>query len=466
MTRVLTAIIYFLFITNLNAKIIYLEPMRDAKFVSINNNIIIGFDEMILSSDLNSIIQVKGAHSGIHTGSVLLTEDRKKLLFKPHHSFAFNEIVEVSLKNVKTYFRSDNSISFTFRTQVSKRVTDSGDSYMYATGISDLKLPDNDNPSTLPVLTVNISNNPSPGDLYLSNFPFAAIPNTPYLLIADNAGVYSYTFELSAAAFDFKKHDNGLITYGTNGIFYVQDFMHNLIDSIVCGNGYGTDLHDIFLIDNGHSLLLGGDPRIIDMSLIVPGGQPNALVLGLVIQELDENKIVIFQWRSLDHIAITDAVHEDLTSHFIDYVHVNAIELDNDGNILISSRHLSEITKINRTTGDIIWRLGGAGNQFNFVNDTIGFSYQHDIRRISNGNITLFDNGNYHSPQFSRAVEYSLDEQNKIATMVWQYRKTPDVYSAAMGSSQRLKNGNTLISWGSRNPQLQKLHLQGISLWK
>ena len=38
--------------------------------------------------------------------------------------------------------------------------------------------------------------------------------------------------------------------------------------------------------------------------------------------------------------------------------------------LMISSRHLNEITKISRTTGDIIWRFGGKNNQFTFVNDT------------------------------------------------------------------------------------------------
>ena len=73
----------------------------------------------------------------------------------------------------------------------------------------------------------------------------------------------------------------------------------------------------------------------------------------------------------------------------------------------------------NRNTGAIIWRLGGKNNQFSFINDTIGFSHQHAIRRLENGNISLFDNGNYHSPPFSRAIEYSLNENNKTATLVW-----------------------------------------------
>jgi hypothetical protein len=57
-----------------------------------------------------------------------------------------------------------------------------------------------------------------------------------------------------------------------------------------------------------------------------------------------------------------------------------------------------------------MWRFGGKRNQFTYVNDPLGGpSYQHDIRVLPNGNITLMDNGNFHTPSLSRAVEYHFD---------------------------------------------------------
>jgi hypothetical protein len=170
---------------------------------------------------------------------------------------------------------------------------------------------------------------------------------------------------------------------------------------------------------------------------------------------------VVFQWRSWDHFEITDALHENLLAHAIDAVHGNALELDYDGNIMFSSRHLDEITKINRTSGEVIWRLGGKKNMFEFINDPDRFTYQHAIRRLANGNIILYDNGNYHSPPYSRAVEYNIDEVNKIAALAWQYRNNPDIFGGAMGFAQRLDNGNTLISWGSIHPTLTEVRPDG-----
>ncbi|HMQ69147.1 MAG TPA: aryl-sulfate sulfotransferase, partial [Ignavibacteria bacterium] len=274
-----------------------------------------------------------------------------------------------------------------------------------------------------------------------------------------NDGSIEYAREINPNVGDFKKQPNGLFAYYSyaTGIHYAEDSQFNIVDSFYCGNGYTTDPHDLRLLNNGHALLMSYDPQTVNMAPVVHGGQHNATVTGLIIQEIDQNKNVVFQWRSWDHFDIVDAIYEDLTAPTVDCVHGNAIELDTDGNILISSRHLSEITKINRTTGEIIWRLGGVNNQFTFVNESIPFHYQHDIRRIANGNITLFDNGNFRSPSFSRAVEYNLDEVNKIATLVWQYRNTPDIYGAFMGSVQRLQNGNTLICWGGTNPNVTEV---------
>ncbi len=206
------------------------------------------------------------------------------------------------------------------------------------------------------------------------------------------------------------------------------------------------------MLDNKHTLQLCYDYQKVRMDTIVDGGDSNATVIGIIIQEQDENKNVVFQWRSWDHYKITDATNDiNLTASLIDYAHSNSIEVDYDGNILLSTRHLDEITKINRTTGEIIWRLGGEyckNNQFTFLNDPIGFSHQHDVRRLPNGNITLFDNGNLHSPQFTRIVEYQVDEVNKLVSLVWEYRNDPEIYAGAMGSAQRLDNHNTFIGWG------------------
>jgi hypothetical protein len=123
---------------------------------------------------------------------------------------------------------------------------------------------------------------------------------------------------------------------------------------------------------------------------------------------------------------------------------------------------MNEITKIDRATGNIIWRLGlhAAHNDFTFVNDARGFSHQHDIRRLPNKNITLFDNGNFLNPEFSRAVEYKLNENSHRATLVWKYEASPPIWGGFMGNVQRLPSGNTMVGWGGTSvpPGVTELH--------
>ena len=111
-----------------------------------------------------------------------------------------------------------------------------------------------------------------------------------------------------------------------------------------------------------------------------------------------------------------------------------------------------------------MWRLGGKANQFTYVGEhpenapyyTVG---QHDIHRLPNGDVLFFDNGNISgggiTPSdrtYSRAVEYQLDETNKVATLVWEFRHTPDISAPCTGSVKRFANGNTLIGWGCAIP--------------
>lgn len=267
---------------------------------------------------------------------------------------------------------------------------------------------------------------------------------------------------------DFKMHPNRTFTYYEYGKkkFYLLNQAYVKTDSFYCDNNLETDAHEILLMNDGSSYLIGLDPQIIDMSVIVPGGSVNATVVGNIIQQLDVNKNVIFEWRSWDHFEITDAVHINFLSNYIDYVHCNAIEIDYNDNILISSRHLNEITKIDYPSGEILWRFGGKNNQFVVTNDTVSFSYQHDIRRLLNNNITIFDNGNYHPAGIpTRVLEYKLDEENKKAYLEWSYI-SQGIYSQAMGNAQRLENGNTIIGWGNTSPTITEVNKAGTKVFE
>lgn len=470
----------------------YISPAPGSKYNPIFTTIAIRYADLIDQNSIsNQLFNVVGTISGKHEGTVKLADDFKTIIFQPNQPFIHGESVQVSLQSGLLTMSGKNCSGAEFEFLISK--TDSS-SPIILSAINDLISSEfvssqkvtspnilGSNyitvPSDFPQIHVTTpANEMDDGYIFASNFiPSSAGGNVgSYLLIIDNNGepVYYQRIPETTSVTDFKKLDNGFLAYWEGGRYHILDSSYNEVKTITAGNGYTyIDLHDLLFLPNGHYIFMIYDPEVIDMSQIAPGGNQNAIVIGAVIQEIDTQGNVVFQWNSFDHIPITDT-NRDLTTSRIDYVHSNAIDLDKDGNILLSSRHLDEITKINRQTGDIIWRLGGKANQFAFstapgISDTPYFYMQHDIRRLPNGDISLFDNHNDHTPMNSRALEFSLDEQNKTATLVWEYRNDPDVFSGFMGNVQHLPNGNILIGWGGvSSPNVTEIKPDGTKLFE
>ncbi len=303
-------------------------------------------------------------------------------------------------------------------------------------------------------------NHPEPGYFFLGPL------NGRYIAVYDNNGFRAYYKDLgifSQGVFDFKIQSNGKLTAFEveQRKFIVMDSSFNVLDT-VGAVGYNTDFHDFLILPDGNYIVIAEVIRTVDMSELVPNGHPNAQVKSFILQKINRlTKQVMWEWDALDHYSVLDATEDiDLTGYSINPFHINSVKLTNDGNLLISCRHLDEITKINIQNGNIIWRMGGSKsrrNQFRFVNDTIGnffgFSHQHDAIQLPNGNILLFDNGNLKPNPYSRAVEYQIDENNLTARKVWEFRHPENIVSTAMGSVQRLPNGNTIIGWGGTDAQ-------------
>ena len=286
-------------------------------------------------------------------------------------------------------------------------------------------------------------------------FQRGGAPQKPVKII-DPSITEIYSQNLGMKGWDFKVNYNNKLSYfdrQSKG-WFIMDSLQNEIDSVYCLNGFIADNHDFLALANGNYVLFAYDEQPYAMDTVVAGGDPNATVEGLIIQELDANHNLVFEWKSWDHFHVTDnAYMNPWTGANLPFIHANAIDIDFDGHFLVSCRGLDEITKIHRTTGEVIWRWGGTQNEFIFVND-YPFTHQHSIRSLGNNRYLLYDNGNY-SAQYtgtiniSRAVEYELDTNLMEATKVWEFVHPDSLYTPSIGGVQRLPNGNTLIDFGN-----------------
>lgn len=144
-----------------------------------------------------------------------------------------------------------------------------------------------------------------------------------------------------------------------------------------------------------------------------------------------------------------------------------------DGNYLVSSRHMSLITLVNGTTGEPIWVLGGKYNQFEDLSDgeATNFGWQHDARFYKNqSHITLFDNHQQDitdfcdnteaKPCYTRVLHLEIDTDRMTVRVVNAFYHPENINSMAMGSVQMLDNGNVLSGWG-KNPSFVEYSADG-----
>ena len=454
----------------------YISPIDHSELNSRSSQIIIRQGDKLDPSSLSTeVFTIIGDKSGRHSGSVILSSDGKTVIFKPDNQYAPGEQVRVIINNGLTLLNGDTVPPFNFSfkvTPLEKPLNPADykeklDLFLIPEGLDyrtfEKPAISDSLPQDFPTFTMEVNDSTSIGDYFFS--PTRIVSGDGYNVIVSNTGELKYYNKIDdGVPFDFKVASNSMLTFGIMSEFYefggggdtdffLMDSSFSIVQKFQMGNGYTSDFHEFQYLPNGHVFMVAYDLQPVDMSELVEGGHPGALVAGSVIQELDQNGNVIFQWRSWDNYNLLDS-YADLTQSIFDAIHINSIELDlSDLNIIISTLALGEATKINRNTGEIIWRMGGKNNQFTFINESqehapLYFMFQHEIRRLSNGNITMFDGGDTERRQYSRAVEYEIDEVAKTATKVWEYRKSPDIYSPNMGSVQRLANGNTVIGWG------------------
>jgi len=307
-----------------------------------------------------------------------------------------------------------------------------------------------------PSLSVIVYKNPSPGQLFIG----PSSGGVGHLVILDDQLIPLFYKKVGWGVFDFKLQPNGKLTYNIYSVYSFGMDSSGIRDKqYVTPQGFALDVHDLIVLEDGSYYLFGRDHITIDMSQYVPGGDTAAVLVANTIHHMDADDNELWRWNSFNHYDILDVdEYVNLTNHTIDWTHCNSMDIDPDGNLIISTRNFNEITKINRQTGEIIWRLGGERNQFQFINDNRGFRRQHDARMLSNGHLALFDNGHYLIPQYSSYVEYEIDEQNFTATLIRRYSRNGSIYSESRGGVQELSNGNILISWDNlQNPFVSEI---------
>jgi hypothetical protein len=248
----------------------------------------------------------------------------------------------------------------------------------------------------------------------------------------------------------------GVLTWmdGVNE-YVIFDHSYREMARFGAGNGRNGDHHEFLISPQDTALITVYSPVPRDLSSI--GGLKDDTLWQGIIQELDiESGEVLFEWHSLDHVGLDESyatLSQDGSRGF-DYFHINSIDVDHDNNLLVSARQTFAVYKIDRKSGEMIWRLGGKNSDFE-MGPGSRFSFQHDARRLPDGSICIFDNGNtvFHglvpkAVEGSRGIVLDVDEKKMKASLVREYIHPNTQYADASGNVQLLPNSNVFVGWG------------------
>jgi Arylsulfotransferase (ASST) len=237
------------------------------------------------------------------------------------------------------------------------------------------------------------------------------------------------------------------------GEYVILDRHYREVARVRAGHGYMGDHHELQLTPRGSAYLSIYAPRRADLTSV--GGPRDGTIFESIVQEVDvASGRVLWEWHSADHLPVSEGMTAPKDDKPHDYFHVNSVDEDGRGRLLISARNMHAIYAVSKRTGRVLWRLGGARSDFE-MGPGASFAFQHDAVWLRGGasspqaTISLFDNeATPPKADQSRGLVLQLDRRARTARVVRQYTHPEKLLSIAEGNLQTLPGRHVFIGWG------------------
>jgi Arylsulfotransferase (ASST) len=236
------------------------------------------------------------------------------------------------------------------------------------------------------------------------------------------------------------------------GEFVLADQSYREITRVRAAGSEQADQHDFVITPRDTALFWIYDPIPYDLTAL--GGPADGVLHDGVLQEIDiATGKKLFEWRASDHVPVDESyapLPQGDSAHLpYDYFHANSVGLAADGNIIISARHTWGAYKIDKSSGKVLWRLGGKKTDFT-VDERTAFAWQHDFRKRRDGSYSVFDNGAGITKvrDYSRGLVFKLDEAARTATFVAEFVHPERLSAPTQGNFRELSDGGSFIGWG------------------
>jgi outer membrane protein assembly factor BamB len=281
---------------------------------------------------------------------------------------------------------------------------------------------------------------------------YIAFASGSYGIVIDNTGrVVWYHHFANGPGLNFQAQPNGRYTArpntaaGVTGSFIEIDPLGDTTRTLTCANGLQPRMHDMIADTDGSYWLMCDETRTVDLS--AQGRSAAEPVTGTSVQHLSGDGNLLFSWSPFDRISIDLSVLDvaDRSARPINWTHGNAIDLADDGSVVLSFRNLNEVIRIDTKSGNVIWRLGGPHSSFTLENSSVPFRHQHGARVVGS-DILLLDNLGMSGT--SRGERYQLNSTTHTARTSVSF-PAPSGLVAQLGGSTQSLGKHTLVAFGN-----------------
>ncbi len=237
----------------------------------------------------------------------------------------------------------------------------------------------------------------------------------------------------------------GLIEYGHGvGEYVIADSAYRTVRRVQAARGLHGDLHEFVITPRNTALLTSYVITGADLTSV--GGPRKGTIQDAIFQEIDlASGKVLLEWHSLDRIPLEES-YAPVEAENWDFFHINSVDLDGDGNLLVSSRSTHTVYKLDRSGSDPL----ASGRQAQRLRDGPGQQLRLAARCPPPTGRNADDLRQRSTPaveKLSRGLILDIDEQAMTATLLRQYTH-PKILTGSQGNMQLLENGNVFIGWG------------------
>ena len=300
-----------------------------------------------------------------------------------------------------------------------------------------------------------------------------------YLQIVDSAGQTVWYSGVPTTS-DVRQLASGDLFIPEVTNFVEINMLGDTVQSWPVPTGLNINLHDGVPTDHGTILYLSDASETLTnfpTSSTVSNAptQTTSVLYNKVVEISATNAALLNVWSPIDILdpyRLTYLTFDIHTAQGWDIEHANAVLEDpTDHNLVVSMREQNLVFKFSRQTGQLMWLLGPPQGwkpawQPYVLTPTGGplsWNYgQHSPLFTPWGTLIVYDDGNYRAMpydppladtnNYTRAVEYRIDEQNMTVSQVWDCGRTNEdvrIYTDRVGIAEpEPRTGNVLIDFG------------------